>query len=190
MAACMTSLALMYTHHSMPGLLLSPAIEGSFMEAQGTGYSSGRRTLRSLGLPDGTRVVMNRGTRIAVLYAEGTRSVMLVRGEATFTVPPQAHKVFHFWVGNQHFSTMASAFNVRLTGDSIQLTVLDGTVEIPPMSHTRAGGNSAVPRDGAERPPAPRLLKALQLLDEGPGMQAARTLTQSEAQARIAWQRG
>ncbi|HEY4339858.1 MAG TPA: FecR domain-containing protein [Steroidobacteraceae bacterium] len=173
MALGVTYLSLLYTHHSMPGLLLSPELEGSFMEAQGTVYSSGQRTLRSVNLPDGTRVVMNRGTRIAALYAEGSHSAMLVRGEATFTVPPQAPKSFYLTVGDRLFSTKASTFSVRITGrNAIELTVLDGTVQ----------------DDG--RHSVPTLLKARQLLNTGPGIESVRPLTEGEAQARIAWQRG
>jgi ferric-dicitrate binding protein FerR (iron transport regulator) len=185
----MTAVPLCYIHHNMPGLILGPDIEGSFIEAQGDVYTSGRHTLKRIGLPDGTRVVMNRGTRIAVSYADNIRSVLLVRGEATFTVPHQPHRSFDLTVAHQLFGTDASTFNVRLTGeDAFELTVLEGTV-MAPAAHAAAANPTALP-EGDVKLPALILLKARQMIDTASGAESARTLSQPETQARIAWQRG
>jgi transmembrane sensor len=189
MAICMAAVPLCYVHHTMPGLILGPALEGSFIEAQSDVYTSGRHTLRRIGLPDGTRVVMNRGTRIAVLYSDNIRSVLLLRGEATFTVPRQAHRSFDLTVADQLFGTEASTFNVRLTSKhSIELTVLEGTVTepVPPQAVL----NPEALRERNTRLPAPILLKARQMINSASGTQSPRTLSQLETQARIAWQRG
>jgi transmembrane sensor len=189
MATCIAAVPLCYTHYSVPGLILGPALEGSFMEAQGNVYASGQHTLRQVDLPDGTRVVMNRGTRIAVLYSDDIRSVLLVRGEATFTVTRQAHRSFDLTVADRLFGTEASTFNVRRTGkDAIELTVLEGTVMAPAVPAVAA--NPAAIREGDVRLPAATLLKARQMIDTASGTQSARTLSQRETQARIAWQRG
>jgi transmembrane sensor len=188
-AICMVAVPLCYIHHTMPGLILGPAIEGSFIEAQSDVYTSGQHRLKRIGLPDGTRVVMNRGTRIAVQYSDNIRSVFLVRGEATFTVPRQLHRSFDLTVAHQFFGTDASMFNVRLTGkDSIELTVLEGTMREP--APPAAVVNPDAFRAGNMQPPAPILLKALQMIDSASGTQSPRTLSQLETQARIAWQRG
>jgi ferric-dicitrate binding protein FerR (iron transport regulator) len=190
MAICIAALPLFYTHYSTPGLILGPALEGSFMEASGIVYTSGQRALRRVGLPDGTRVVMNRGTRIAVLYSDQSRSVLLVRGEATFTVPRQAFQPFDLTVGDRHFRTMASTFNVRLTSkDAIELAVLEGVVAVR-AAPAIATVHAAAPGEGDAKLPVPTLLKARQMIDTGPGPDSARTLSQLEALARIAWQRG
>jgi transmembrane sensor len=171
---------LCYAHYSMPGLILGPAIEGSFMEAVGTVYASGRHSLRRVVLKDGTRVVLNYGTRIAVTYASDVSCVMLVRGEATFTVPRQGRRRFIATVANREFDTAAATFNVRQTGgDATQLTVLEGVVS----ATARLDASAA-------RPPAPTLLKARQSIDARDATQSATTLSPLETQARIAWQRG
>jgi transmembrane sensor len=188
-AICMAAVPLCYIHHNMPGLILGPALEGSFIEAQSDVYTSGQHTLRRIGLPDGTRVVMNRGTRIAVLYSDNIRSVLLLRGEATFTVPRQAHRSFDLTIADQLFGTEASTFNVRLTSKgSIELTVLEGTVMAP--AAPAAAANPAALPEGDVRLPAPTLLKARQMIDTASGTESVRTLSQLETQARIAWQRG
>jgi transmembrane sensor len=188
-AICIAGVPLCYIHHTMPGLILGPAIEGSFIEAQSDVYTSGHHTLKRIGLPDGTRVVMNRGTRIAVSYADNIRSVLLVRGEATFTVPRQPRRSFDLTVADRLFGTEASTFNVRLTAKhSIELTVLEGTVTepVPPEALV----NPDALRAGNVRLPAPILLKSRQLIDSASGTRSPRTLSPLETQARIAWQRG
>jgi ferric-dicitrate binding protein FerR (iron transport regulator) len=181
-AICMAALPLLYTHYHVPGLILGPAIEGSFAEAVGTVYASGSKSLRRVGLPDETRVVMNRGTRIAVLYSDHIRDVRLVRGEATFTVPREAARAFELTVGDRHFRTEAATFNVRLRGrDSIEITVLEGIVTVPP-SPAVATVNPAAALGGDVEPLVPTLLKAGQTIDTAPGKESARTL--------ITWQRG
>jgi transmembrane sensor len=190
MATCIAALPLLYTHYSMPGLILGPALEGSFMEARGTVYSSGPRTLRKVALPDGTRVVMNRGTRIAVLYSDQIRSVQLVRGEATFTVPREASRSFALTVDGRFLGTVGSTFDVRLTPRSaIELTVLEGMVTVPPAPATVPVNPTAL-REGDVRPPVPILVRASQIITTQAGRESARTVPPLEAQARIAWQGG
>ncbi len=188
MAMCIAALPLCYAHYNVPGLVLGPAIEGSFMEVVGTVYASGRQTLRRVVLPDGSRVVLNRGTRIAVTYANAICSVLLVKGEATFTVPRQGHRQFTVTAGDRVFHTLAATFNVRVAGgNAIQLTVLEGVVSLhaPP-----AAINPATLNEAPARAPAPTLLKAHESVDTGGGAESARTLSPPEIQARIAWQRG
>jgi transmembrane sensor len=182
MAICIAALPLCYAHYSVPGLILGPAIEGSFMEAIGTVYSGGRHTLRRVVLSDGTRVVLNHGARIAVTYANDICSVLLVRGEATFSVPHQGRRRFAVTVGDQHIDTMAATFNVRpADGNAAQLTVLDGVVSLyGPGTLREANGRS----------PVPTVLKARQSIETGRGTQSERTLSPLETQAQIAWQRG
>jgi hypothetical protein len=189
-ATFIAALPLVYTHHYMPGLILGSAIEGSFMETMGTVYASDRRTMRRVVLADGTRIVMNRGTRMVVLYSKNWRSVLLMRGEATFTVARQALRPFELTADGNAFRTLAATFNIHLTGrDAVVLTVLEGTVTMLP-SRARATVNQAAPRKADMTFLAPSFLKARQTVDIEPGKASARTLSELEAQARIAWQGG
>ncbi|MGH8220614.1 MAG: FecR domain-containing protein [Steroidobacteraceae bacterium] len=184
-ATFIAALPLLYTHHYMPGFLLGPALEGSYTETMGTAFASGRHTLRRVILADGTRVVMNRGTRMVVLG----RSVLLTRGEATFTVTPGALP-FELTADGHPIRTLAATFNTRLTGrDAMEVTVLEGTVTVFP-SHVSTSVNPARLSEGDVRLPVPTPLHARQTLDIDPGTESVRTLSQLEAQARIAWQRG
>jgi transmembrane sensor len=122
---------------------------------------------------------MNRGARLVVLYSEHLRSVMLVRGEATFTVAHEALRPFDLTVGNRHFGTLAATFNVRMAGrDAMELTVLEGTVTLLPSPASDTSD------------PTPTALTAAQTIDIESGKESARTLSEREAQARIGWHRG
>jgi transmembrane sensor len=189
-AFCIAALPLVATHQYLPGLMFGTAREGSLMEAWGTVYASAPGTLRRVGLADGTRVVMNRGTRMAVVYSEHMRAVQLTRGEATFTVAHEPHRPFHLTVAGRAFETSAATFNARLNGmDAMELTVLEGTVTVFP-SHARTTVQPAALREGAVRILVPTVLEAHQTLYIEPGEDSARTLSEHDAQTRIAWQRG
>jgi ferric-dicitrate binding protein FerR (iron transport regulator) len=155
----------------------------SFIETLGTAYTSDRHTLRHVGLPDGTQMVLNRGTRIAVWYYDEFRGAMLVRGEASFTVRHEASRTFLLDAGGRHFGTEGATFNVRLTGQAIELTVLDGVVGLsaPLVSESRTAHVGVAP---------PTLVKAGQTIDVTSDRQSTRSLSQRETQARVAWQRG
>ncbi len=188
-ALCIAALPLLYTHHYMPGLMLGRADEGSLMETMGTGYASDLRGLRRVGLTDGTRVVMNRGTRMLVLYSEHVRAVQLTRGEAAFTVARESHRPFHVEAAGRAFETQAATFDVRLTGkNAMELTVLAGDITVFP-AHAPDTVSPAVPRPGDVRILVPTLIEARQMLDIQPGEESARVVSEGDVQALMAWQR-
>jgi len=177
-ALFIAAVPLVLTHHYMPGVILGAAREGSFMETMGTVYANGRHALRRVDAADGTRIVMNRGSRVVVLDSQYSRSALLVRGEATFTVPHQPLRPFDLTVGDRHFNTSEATFDVRLTGrDAMEITVLDGTMTLLPS------------RASSIVDPLPTVLRAPEAIDIGPGNESARTLSELEAQARIGWHR-
>lgn len=192
-ATFIAALPLLYTHHYMPGLIVGTTLEGTFAQSMSTVYSSEPDALRGVVLADGTRVVMNRRTRMVVLGG----SVRLTRGEATFTVVRHALPPFELTVGGRSLDTLSATFNVRMTGSSaMELTVLEGSVTVFPSrvtqfpSNRSTTGDRTALREGEVRLPIPALVNALQALDIGPDAESVTKLTQREAQARIAWQHG
>jgi ferric-dicitrate binding protein FerR (iron transport regulator) len=152
------------------------------IQSFGTAYASGRHTVRNVGMPDGTQVALNHETRIVLWYTCMSRTAVVLQGEATFKVPQDAFRAFLLDAGGRHFSSTGGTFNVRLTDGAIVLTVLNGevTLSAPPVTepHTHDATLS------------PTVLKANELIGIEPGKQSVRTLSQLEAQARTAWQRG
>lgn len=177
-AAVLISLGIVFWPY-FGDLVLPPS---SFVESFGTAYASGRHTVRHVGMPDGMQVTLNHETRIAVWYNDNFRAALVMRGEATFKVPHDAFRAFHLDAGDRHFSSTGGTFDVRLTNGAIVLTVLDGEMTLSAPAVT-------VPH-GRDTPPAPAILKANESIRIEPGKQSVRTLSQLEAQTRIAWQRG
>jgi len=154
----------------------------SFIESFGTAYASGRHTVRHVEMPDGTQVALNHETRIAVWYNDNFREALVLRGEATFKVPHDAFRAFLLDAGDRHFSSTGGTFNVRLTDGAIVLTVLNGevTLSAPPVTEPHR-------RDATL---GPTVLKANEVIGIELGKQSVRTLSQLEARARTAWERG
>ncbi len=189
LAVSLAALPLLVAHHNMPGMILGTPREGSLMESWGDVYAADAAALRRVGLADGTRVVMNRGARMAVVYSEHMRAALLTRGEATFTVAHEPHRPFHLRAGSRNFETLAGSFNVRLTGsDALELTVLEGQVTVFPA--TQISPESAAPRAGAVRILQPTLLGRHQVLDIEAGQESARMLSEQDTRSQIAWQQG
>jgi ferric-dicitrate binding protein FerR (iron transport regulator) len=154
----------------------------SLIESFGTAYASGRHTVRNLGMPDGMQVALNHETRIALWYTDFSREALVLQGEATFKVPHDVFRAFLLDAGDRHFESKGGTFNVRLADGAIVLTVLNGevTLSAPPVTEPHR-------RDATL---GPTVLKANEVIRIEPGKQSVRILSQLEAQARTAWQRG
>jgi transmembrane sensor len=145
-----------------------------------TSDATGRTTLE-----DGTRVELNRGTQINVVYWEHTRSVLVARGEAFFNVRSEPDSPFYIHAASRNFETSSATFDVRLAApDSLTLTVLAGTVTLLPIPNRRKerAFNSRVNR--------PILLEPLQMLTIEQGQESGQPLTEQDVRSQLSWQRG
>jgi ferric-dicitrate binding protein FerR (iron transport regulator) len=154
----------------------------SLVESFGTAYASGQHTVRHVGMPDGTQVALNHETRIVLWYTCMSRTAVVLQGEATFKVPQDAFRAFLLDAGGRHFESKGGTFNVRLTDGAMVLTVLNGevTLSAPPVTEPHRHDATL----------GLKVLKANEVIGIEPGKQSVRTLSQLEAQARTAWQRG
>lgn len=81
-------------------------------------------------LPDGSIVEMNRGAALKVDYTAETRRVELVSSEAHFDVAKNPDRPFIVHARGVDFRAVGTAFNVRLNGDSVELLVTEGRVQM------------------------------------------------------------
>ncbi|MGH8260661.1 MAG: FecR domain-containing protein [Steroidobacteraceae bacterium] len=153
-------------------------------------YTTTPEATRRLTLKDGTRVALNRGTGINIVYLEHVRSVLVARGEAIFKVASEPYRPFDVHAGGRNFETNAATFDIRLAGaDRLTITVLDGTVTVFPLPPRRQqGGGYAYTLDAAMYRPI--LLQPMQMLVIEPEEQSGRTLTPQDVRSRLAWQGG
>jgi len=79
-------------------------------------------------LSDGTTIVLNTDSSVEVAYADGKRSVDLLRGEAQFDVAKNPARPFVVTVGGAAVTALGTSFQVRSDGDDTTVTLLEGAV--------------------------------------------------------------
>lgn len=81
-------------------------------------------------LPDGSVVELNQGAALKVNYTKALRRVELVSSEAHFNVAKDADRPFIVRVRGIDIRAVGTAFNVRLTDQSVQVIVTEGKVQV------------------------------------------------------------
>lgn len=107
-------------------------------------------TYRQETLPDGSLVDLNRGAHLVVQFTATERRVLLVQGEAQFTVTKNPAVPFIVRAGNVDVRAVGTAFNVKLAADNVEVLVTEGVVRVSPPA--RPAGPAEAPT-----PPAPAL---------------------------------
>ena len=79
-------------------------------------------------LPDGSVVELNRGAALKVNYSKKFRRVELVSSEAHFNVTKDKMRPFILSVRGIEIRAVGTAFNVRLSDDTVQVIVTEGRV--------------------------------------------------------------
>jgi len=85
---------------------------------------------RSVLLPDGTRIELNRATALDVAMYRDRREVRLAYGEAFFSVAPDAAKPFSVAAGGPSVTVVGTAFGVRRSASLFSVQVLQGVVQV------------------------------------------------------------
>ena len=141
-------------------------------------YSTAPEATRRLTLQDGTRVELNRGTQIHVVYAAHARSVLIERGEALFEVASAPDRPFYIHAAGRNFEAHSATFDVRFAApQTFSLTVLEGTV-------------TAFPRPRPANRQQPLLIQPLQMLVIEHDMESGQSLTEQDLRLRLAWRKG
>jgi transmembrane sensor len=81
-------------------------------------------------LPDGSVIDLNRGAHVVVQFSTAERRVLLVQGEAQFTVTKDPERPFFVRAGGVDVRAVGTAFNVKLAGANIEVLVTEGTVHV------------------------------------------------------------
>jgi transmembrane sensor len=115
---------------------------------------------RSIALSDGSIVVLNTLSEVAVRYGGTTRRVDLLSGEAMFDVAADSERPFVVETGLVALKVLGTKFSVYRTGESMRLAVVEGVVravsrrqpEKPVLVHAGEGAvaapDGAIHRDG------------------------------------------
>jgi transmembrane sensor len=138
---------------------------------------------RTVQLSDGTDVALNANTNLIVRYDTQVRKVVLVSGEALFTVIKHQPRPFVVVIGDRKVVAVGTSFVVRRedpSGASFAVTLVEGRVAIEPLSWPNILPASPV--------------TGLKLLNPGERLQFADDMPAKEDSPSIervtAWQRG
>jgi transmembrane sensor len=93
-------------------------------------FSAPAKSYRRVLLPDSSVAQLNGGTHLNIVYSKKERLVHLDEGEAHFNVAKDAARPFVVTAQNVHVIAVGTAFNVRISGDSVDVLVTEGVVRI------------------------------------------------------------
>ncbi|MFJ1300061.1 FecR family protein [Pseudomonadota bacterium AL_CKDN230030165-1A_HGKHYDSX7] len=107
-----------------------------FVPVSYTSVANAPDQTRDLGLPDGSRLHANVGTRVTVRYTLAARHIEIDGGEVYIDAAPDRRPLI-VTAGNTELRDIGTEFNVLLLPDLLQVGVRSGQVSVDP------GGNSA-----------------------------------------------
>ncbi len=81
-------------------------------------------------LPDGSVIELDTDSRVEVAYSARTRLLRLRQGQALFEVAQQARRPFVVQAAGDTITAIGTRFNVRLDGERLNLTLLEGKVNV------------------------------------------------------------
>ncbi|MBL8270473.1 FecR family protein [Steroidobacter sp.] len=93
-------------------------------------YSTQIAQRSTVSLRDGSILELNAGSQIEVSFSEQRRSVRLLAGQAMFRVAKDPSRPFVVRAANREIVAVGTEFDVRLDASSVQVTLLEGKVNV------------------------------------------------------------
>jgi len=93
-------------------------------------YTTGTAQLRTLDLPDGSRVTLAPSSAIAVAFSAGERRLRLLEGQAFFEVVRDPARPFRVEAGAVEASVLGTSFDVRWDRSEVTVSVQEGVVQV------------------------------------------------------------
>lgn len=104
----------------------------------------------TIGLPDGSQLLLNTDSKVAISYDGYERKLILDRGEIHITVAHDEMRPLRVYTRGKVFQAVGTAFNLELKKDDrIELIVTDGAVLVAENDRFRA--NAASNSDGGDK---------------------------------------
>lgn len=106
-------------------------------------HRTGTAELRTLELPDGSKVTLGPASAIALAFGAAERRLRLLEGEAFFEVTPDPARPFRVEADKVEAFVLGTSFDVRLDAQAVTVAVQEGIVGVASRS---AGGSSLIGR--------------------------------------------
>ncbi len=94
-------------------------------------------------LEDGSTLTLNTASRAVVVFEDAQRTVTLERGQALFEVAKDPHRPFVVRAGDRRVTAIGTAFDVRLTDQMFEVTLIEGRVAVEPQTSPSATAAAA-----------------------------------------------
>lgn len=115
--------------------------------------------IRRFVLADGSRVVLDTGSQVAIAYSESERRLFLRRGRARFDVAHEADRPFIVVAGGVEVIAHGTIFDIDLQAARPAVSLLRGAIEVRNAAHPeqrrllRPGQKSLIALRAAPQPP-------------------------------------
>jgi transmembrane sensor len=93
-------------------------------------HATGAGERRDVALADGSTLSLDAATALDMVWRLRSRRVALVQGQARFAVVPSSWRPFQVAAASARIRVVGTVFDVRRQGDRVQVTVLQGRVEV------------------------------------------------------------
>lgn len=146
-------------------------------------------------LSDGSVVILNTNSRIEINFSKAWRDIVLVRGEAHFTVMKNSRRPFRVHANGGVVEAVGTAFTVqeRQLG-GLEVTVVEGVVNFTPTQPVEAEHTQGTPAAPAAAPLAvqPIALSAGESVqtDESSAAIVKQKFEPAEIETKLAWRDG
>lgn len=140
-------------------------------------YVSKLGQIRRVKLSDGSRMVLNTSTEATVRFDKAQREIELTTGEGLFQVAKDPARPFVVRAGFVSVRAVGTVFAVRTAGQSVDVTVTEGVVELVDNS---ASGGGVIRRVAANEHATVLETSRVQV----------RSMPHAEAERRLAWRDG
>jgi transmembrane sensor len=123
-AACVTA----YIVFGLPGVALHRVAKNVI--------ETGIEETRAVALEDGSRIVLDRRSRLRVAFTAAARDVELLDGQAHFEVAKDTHRPFRVRTGSAEVVAVGTMFDVATVPARTTVTLIEGRVNVRTLSGT------------------------------------------------------
>jgi transmembrane sensor len=102
-------------------------------------YATAVGEIRAIQLADGSNVTLNTASEIEISFTRNRRNVRLLHGEAMFEVAKDHARPFVVLANGASMQAVGTVFDVRDSGNAVELTVAQGIVKFQPSRPTIPG---------------------------------------------------
>jgi len=93
-------------------------------------YETAMGDLKTIELPDGTKITLAGKSALDVYFSEESRRAELVAGQAYFDVASDKSRAFVVKIGKTNVRVVGTKFDIQKGGEDVRVSVVEGLVEV------------------------------------------------------------